>query len=60
MSLRPAAIEVLPNPLLFIDGSHLSKANGLEYVHRYPAAGSPTITVPLAGPVGWASRSSAG
>jgi aldehyde dehydrogenase (NAD+) len=50
MSLRPAAVDILPNPLPFIDGSHLNKANGPEYVHRYPATGSPTITVPLAGP----------
>src|SRR5271169_2316350 len=50
MSVKPAALDVLPNPLPFIGGSHLSASGGAEHLHHYPATGSPTITVPLAGP----------
>lgn len=50
MSVKPAALDVLPNPLPFIGGGHLSASGGAEYLHHYPATGSPTITVPLAGP----------
>src|ERR1700688_5310187 len=50
MSIKPAALDVLPNPLPFIGGGHLRASGGAKYLHYYPATGSPTMAVPLAGP----------
>jgi acyl-CoA reductase-like NAD-dependent aldehyde dehydrogenase len=49
MSMKPPPLELLPDPHPLVGEDRLVSATGGEYDHRYPATGTPTRVLPLAG-----------